>query len=395
MPLPISLPYTFASATTAIPLSNLDSDLVTLRDGINGIGNGTNALSNATINGFTGNTAVINVGSGQFYKDSSGNVGVGTSSPSSYAGSFDKVLTVFNTDQNLTIGARYQAGVGQLGFVNSGTANNSNPIPLAFMTGGIERMRVNETGNVGIGTSSPGTKLDAYTSGTTSTVLRTRNDTTTVYLDANNGYSYLNTFSNHPMLFGTNNTEQARITSNGQFLVNQTSGNNGRLSVFTSTTGDNLIEARSTASSLTHLLVNTTLSSAGGSDALGVYDASGISARITTNGFYESRPNSYGSTSDERLKENIVDATPKLADIMQVRVRNYNYKDQPGDKQLGVIAQELETVFPGLVHEIPNANPELASTETVKSVKYSVFVPMLIKAIQELKTELDALKGAK
>ena len=78
------------------------------------------------------------------------------------------------------------------------------------------------SGNVGIGTGSPGTKLDAYTSGTTSTVLRTRNDTTTVYLDANNGYSYLNTFTNHPMLFGTNNTERVRISSTGGLSVGTT-----------------------------------------------------------------------------------------------------------------------------------------------------------------------------
>jgi hypothetical protein len=66
MPLPISLPYTFANATTAIPLANLDSDLTTLRDGINGIGNGTNALSNVSITGgtITGLTSPIPVASG-------------------------------------------------------------------------------------------------------------------------------------------------------------------------------------------------------------------------------------------------------------------------------------------------------------------------------------------
>lgn len=53
MPLPISLPYTFANATTAIPLAQLDTDLTTLRDGINGIGNGTNALANVSITGGT------------------------------------------------------------------------------------------------------------------------------------------------------------------------------------------------------------------------------------------------------------------------------------------------------------------------------------------------------
>lgn len=39
-------------------------------------------LTNPTINGFTGNTAVVNIGSGQIYKDTSGNVGLGTTSPS-------------------------------------------------------------------------------------------------------------------------------------------------------------------------------------------------------------------------------------------------------------------------------------------------------------------------
>jgi len=71
------------------------------------------------------------------------------------------------------------------------------------------------TGNVGIGTTSPASKLDAYTSGATSTIIRARNDTTSVYLDANNGYAYLNVFTNHPLLIGTNNTERIRVTSTG------------------------------------------------------------------------------------------------------------------------------------------------------------------------------------
>jgi hypothetical protein len=93
--------------------------------------------------------------------------------------------------------------------------------------------------------------------------------------------------------------------------------------------------------------------------------------------------NSYGSISDISLKENIVDATPKLADLMQVQVRNYNLKIKPEEKHIGVIAQELETVFPGLVE---------TDNEGIKNVKYSIFVPMLIKAIQELKTEFDAYR---
>jgi hypothetical protein len=86
---------------------------------------------------------------------------------------------------------------------------------IAFAEGGVESARFDSNGNLGIGTSSPGTKVDAYNSSTTSAVLRARNDSVSVYLDANNGYSYLNTFSNHPMLFGTNNSERMRITATG------------------------------------------------------------------------------------------------------------------------------------------------------------------------------------
>jgi hypothetical protein len=107
--------------------------------------------------------------------------------------------------------------------------------------------------------------------------------------------------------------------------------------------------------------------------------------QINGNGNITNANNSYGSLSDESLKENIVDATPKLNDLMAVQVRGYNLKnDEKKTKQLGVIAQELETVFPTMVDVEPDG---------LKSVKYSVFVPMLIKAIQELKAEFDAYKA--
>ena len=75
---------------------------------------------------------------------------------------------------------------------------------------------------------------------------------------------------------------------------------------------------------------------------------------------------------------------------MQVKVRNYN---MIGDtqKQIGVVAQELEEVFPGMVDESPDQDAEGNDLgTTTKSVKYSVFVPMLIKSLQELKQIVDA-----
>ena len=103
--------------------------------------------------------------------------------------------------------------------------------------------------------------------------------------------------------------------------------------------------------------------------------------------------NSYGALSDAKLKENIVDASPKLADLMQVKVRNYNLIGDTA-KQLGVVAQELETVFPAMVEEAPDRDKDGNDLgTTTKSVKYSVFVPMLIKAMQEQQAIIESLKA--
>jgi len=146
--------------------------------------------------------------------------------------------------------------------------------------------------------------------------------------------------------------------------------------------------------------------------------------RIASNGNVTNTNGSYGSISDVKLKENITDATPKLEDLLKVKVRNYNLIGEE-TKQIGVIAQELEEVFPAMIDEsedfeevevpkldeegkeVLNEEGEVITTKekqptgtTTKSVKYSVFVPMLIKAIQEqqeiineMRAEIDSLKN--
>jgi hypothetical protein len=126
---------------------------------------------------------------------------------------------------------------------------------------------------------------------------------------------------------------------------------------------------------------------------------------VYSNGNVVNVNGSYGAISDAKLKENIVDASPKLDDLLQVRVRNYNLI---GDdkKQLGVVAQELEEVFPSMIDESPDFEEQEVTDEegnvtkervdlgtTTKSVKYSVFVPMLIKAMQEQQEIINDLKA--
>lgn len=98
----------------------------------------------------------------------------------------------------------------------------------------------------------------------------------------------------------------------------------------------------------------------------------------------------WGTISDQAWKENITDATPKLDDLDELRVVNYTLKEEyrptgePAMKLLGFIAQEVETVFPAMVD---------VDGDGFKTVKTSVLVPMLVKAIQELKARVEALEA--
>lgn len=119
-------------------------------------------------------------------------------------------------------------------------------------------------------------------------------------------------------------------------------------------------------------------------DLMRSYTDSTLVFKIIQNGNLQNINNSYGAISDINVKENVVDASKKLEDINKVRVVNFNLKDDVlKTKQIGVIAQELEQIFPGLIEE---------DSEGMKGVKYSVFVPMLIKAVQELSDKIDILE---
>lgn len=102
---------------------------------------------------------------------------------------------------------------------------------------------------------------------------------------------------------------------------------------------------------------------------------------VLANGDVQSRTNSYAGFSDARLKDNIKPARDYLDDLRRVKVVTYTWRDSD-DKQLGVTAQQIKDVFPSLVQE---------NDEGDLSVKYSVFVPMLITAVQSLAAQVDTL----
>jgi hypothetical protein len=94
----------------------------------------------------------------------------------------------------------------------------------------------------------------------------------------------------------------------------------------------------------------------------------------------------YNVTSDQRLKENIVDAPEFGSVIDSIKVRSYDWKADGNHQRAGFIAQELATVAPEAVHQ-----PE--DPEQMMAVDYSKLVPMLVKEIQSLRTRVAQLEG--
>jgi hypothetical protein len=248
---------------------------------------------------------------------------------------------------------------------------------ITFATGatnntetGTERMRIKSNGDVLI-----------------KNALRISDDTTwgfSMYKFSTTGSPIIESDGGQALSFGCGG-ERIRITSLGTLDVRANNNNVNGMSAIISRLGSNCDNTSSYG-----LIVET-----GGNNRCFIYGNGNI---VNTN-------NSYGSISDNKLKENISDATEKLSDLLKVKVRNYNFIGD-NKKQIGVIAQELEEIFPSMIDETEdfeeveitdeegNINTEKQSLgTTTKSVKYSVFVPMLIKAIQEQQAQIDELKA--
>lgn len=94
----------------------------------------------------------------------------------------------------------------------------------------------------------------------------------------------------------------------------------------------------------------------------------------------------YGTISDASQKENIEPARNYLDDINKVNIVKYSLKEEnsPVPTKLGVIAQEVEQIFPGLIYD---------AEDGIKNVKMSLFIPMLVKSVQELTAKLEAAEA--
>jgi hypothetical protein len=336
--------------------------------------------------------------------DSSGNVGIGTSSPGA------------KLDVN---GSIYAGGAVALS-INSG-GSNYGQIGYNIVTGdvywlgygsskttaGTAVLNWNSSGNVGIGTSSPNTKLHIFGASLSDLRIASNNVSYINYVDAS--FSVQGTTTNHPMVFNTNNTERMRITSGGVLLVNSTTSvsgddnNKAQVTGAPTSGGVGVLSAYNSASSgadsspcLTLFKKMTTTSSSARFVQFYANDATQPMGGIVGNGAENVQ---FLTLSDEREKENIKPVEGALNRIMQLQVFSFNRKGSKEFVPSGFIAQNVLPVYPEYVVENA-ANDGQEQRYGITGGMSAGYVAELTKAIQEqqalinnLTTRLNALEG--
>ena len=374
-----------------------------------------------------GSTIFRTNGSERMRIDSSGNVGIGTSSPSSKldvvaqdairATGFQPFLTLRDSSDS-NKGSRIQTASAITIFYNDTTGGGTY----------TERMRLDASGNLGIGTSSPNYKLEVYGSpawirnfaGTPSSPTETQDWPVSAFNVASYGDFSLQTMmaftlpndGNYFLGYGVWNfkldqtassttssgvngmqfggpgylsfmpgtSEKARITSAGYLLVGTTTPMGGNTSSEFKNTGAGSWPLTLNANDRGLLVRN----SAAGSGFYAYFEYNGG----TNNGSisWSGGTTAYNTTSDYRLKKNIVDAPDAGSLIDNIKVRSWDFKADDVHYRYGMVAQELLLVAPEAV-----TVPE--DEEMMMGVDYSKLVPMLVKEVQSLRARLALLEG--
>lgn len=127
-------------------------------------------------------------------------------------------------------------------------------------------------------------------------------------------------------------------------------------------------------------------------------DATATRVIIYSNGNIVNTNNSYGSISDVKLKENIVDAASQWDDIKALTIRKYSLKSDELDapNMLGVVAQEVEAAgMGGLVNNTPDFDSETREElgTVTKTVNYSILYMKAVKALQEAMDRIETLEA--
>jgi hypothetical protein len=335
------------------------------------------------------------------YISPTGNVGIGTSTPSVRLDLGNNVGTA-NTANQIALygGGQYGFGVsaGHLNYISGGAHSFYNTATSAT------QMLITSDGNLLLGTTDNGsgaklvffsttaaqqlkaagtapaiTFSNTITSPTIGGVLGAATGANQFITGTASGDMVLaNQFNTGALIFGTSNTERMRILSGGQLNINSC--------VLSTQIKLGILQTQN--NHVTYLYVNNGSGNASvyaridsTGNAFAYFDYSGtVVGSITTNG----STTSYNITSDYRLKQDFKNY--KALDLISA-IKTYDYEWKSDKSRMyGVIAHELQEV-------IPYAVTGKKDGEQMQGVDYSKIVPILIKSIQELKAEIETLKN--
>jgi hypothetical protein len=262
--------------------------------------------------------------------------------------------------------------------------------PITFSTSSVagsptERMRITSGGDVQIGTTTvsfaSANRRVLEINGTSNTLLGFKTgDAQKAYLYHDGTAFTFSNMANGSMVFGTNDTERMRITSGGVLAVGTTSvlpggGGSGGIGFNVNTSGTIINQ-----SSADYNAYFAKISGYSNSGFLAFYVTGNLRGNITTDGSSVY----YNNLSDYRLKQDLKEFNG-LNLISKIPVYDFQWKEN-NKRSYGVMAHELQSVIPYVVTGEKDG-------KEMQVVDYSKLVPVLIKAIQELKAEIETIKN--
>ena len=320
--------------------------------------------------------------------DSSENVGIGVSPPSS-ATLFDYLfvngigVAGLGTEGGLYNNAYYDGSAYKR--INTGYASriymasdssllydqastSSAGTDVTFSTA----LKIDSSGRVGIGTSSPSSKLLVSDTSGGNIAIFTNTTSADLAINCSSGVTLL-TPSTGTLAFGTSNIERMRIDSSGNVLINCTSAPSASVAGIDLSDATGIRSAKSTTAFAYHARF---------------YNPNGQVGYISTNG----SATSFITSSDYRLKENVDYNFNALERVAQLKPARFNFIADADTTVDGFIAHEVQDIVPEAISGVKDAvdadgNPEY------QGIDQSKLVPLLTKAIQEQQTIIESLEA--
>jgi len=248
---------------------------------------------------------------------------------------------------------------------------------IAFTEGGVESMRIDSSGNVGIGTSSPSEKLEIRNSVGRVSIFMASGGTNQGYISYFNANQQLSFGNGAATGTGANGGQQVNIDATGNLLVGTTSTLNGY-------SYSGAIHGLSTDAK--QLNLRNSNATADRVWTLGMTSASEfiIYANGSTGQYMSWNGTSWVSSSDERTKTDLKPIENAIDKVSQLRSVTGRYKtDEENVSRAFLIAQDVQAVFPEAVDVRSDEDKTLG-------LRYTEMIPLLVASIKELKAIVDA-----